>query len=287
MSKIVSFVDASVYADSVCDHAAWVADKLQSDIVLVHVLGRREMSPSKSSLSGAIGANAQDTLLAELSASDEAAAKIAQKRGRVILETAKARLVAQGHSADKIESKLRIGDLVETLHQCEDDADLIVIGKRGEAADFAAMHLGSNIERVVRASRKPVLVTSRAFKPVRRVLIAYDGGASIDRAITYLAKTQSMFGSLEIKLLRAGVESDTDTRKMTAAKAQLQDVGYTVSAVTQSGQPDSVISDCVERDDFQLLIMGAYGHSRIRTLIIGSTTTQMIRSCKVPILLFR
>jgi len=33
--------------------------------------------------------------------------------------------------------------------------------------------------------------------------------------------------------------------------------------------------------------MGAYGHSRIRSLIIGSTTTEMIRSCKVPVALFR
>ncbi len=32
---------------------------------------------------------------------------------------------------------------------------------------------------------------------------------------------------------------------------------------------------------------GAYGHSRIRNLIIGSTTTEMIRSCKIPIVLFR
>jgi nucleotide-binding universal stress UspA family protein len=33
--------------------------------------------------------------------------------------------------------------------------------------------------------------------------------------------------------------------------------------------------------------MGAYGHSRIRNLMIGSTTTQMIRSCLVSVLLFR
>jgi len=33
--------------------------------------------------------------------------------------------------------------------------------------------------------------------------------------------------------------------------------------------------------------MGAYGHSRVRSLIIGSTTTEMIRSCRVPILIMR
>jgi nucleotide-binding universal stress UspA family protein len=33
--------------------------------------------------------------------------------------------------------------------------------------------------------------------------------------------------------------------------------------------------------------MGAYGHSPIREFILGSTTTSLIRTCLVPILLFR
>jgi nucleotide-binding universal stress UspA family protein len=36
-----------------------------------------------------------------------------------------------------------------------------------------------------------------------------------------------------------------------------------------------------------MLVMGAYGHSRIRSLIIGSTTATMIRACKVPVILMR
>jgi len=36
-----------------------------------------------------------------------------------------------------------------------------------------------------------------------------------------------------------------------------------------------------------LLVMGAYGHSRIRNLVIGSTTTEMLRICPVPVMLFR
>ena len=40
-------------------------------------------------------------------------------------------------------------------------------------------------------------------------------------------------------------------------------------------------------EGFGLLVMGAYGHSRIRSLIIGSTTTAMVRAVKVPVLLYR
>jgi len=34
-------------------------------------------------------------------------------------------------------------------------------------------------------------------------------------------------------------------------------------------------------------VMGAYGHSRVRQFILGSTTTTLIRTCTVPVLLFR
>jgi nucleotide-binding universal stress UspA family protein len=34
-------------------------------------------------------------------------------------------------------------------------------------------------------------------------------------------------------------------------------------------------------------MMGAYGHSPIRTMIVGSTTTAMIRTVKAPVLLVR
>ncbi len=285
MSKILSFVDASVYADSVCDHTAWVAARLQAGAEVVHVLGRRDLSASQQNLSGALNANARDLLLAELAASDEAAGKLAQKRGRLILAAAKERLAEQG--LENVTTKLRFGDLVETMQELESDADLIVIGKRGEAADFAKLHLGSNIERVARASAKPVLVTSRAFKPIEKVLIAFDGGDSIERAVSYISKTHASFGGLKLELLRAGDKNGPENARLEQATARLREAGYEAEARVVSGQPEVVISDAVRDGDFNLLIMGAYGHSRIRTLIIGSTTTEMIRSCKIPILLFR
>ncbi|MGH6772137.1 MULTISPECIES: universal stress protein [Brucella] len=43
----------------------------------------------------------------------------------------------------------------------------------------------------------------------------------------------------------------------------------------------------MDREVFDLLAMGAFSHSRLRNLFIGSTTTETIRSCKVPIIIFR
>jgi nucleotide-binding universal stress UspA family protein len=48
-----------------------------------------------------------------------------------------------------------------------------------------------------------------------------------------------------------------------------------------------MIAEAIEREGIQLLVMGAYGHSPIRHLILGSTTTTMVRTCHVPVLMFR
>lgn len=285
MTKIAAYIDASSYADSVCDHAAWVAGRLGGTVEVLHVLGRRDMHEAGGDLSGALDVDARDTLLAELSALDEQKAKLAQKRGRLILDQAKKRLEDAG--VGNVTTRLRIGDLVETVQEQEAGADLIVIGKRGEAAAFASQHLGSNLERVVRASSKPVLVASRAFKPISRVLIAYDGGPSVSRAINFLAGAGTGFSGLEVSLLKVGQCTDDAKERVEQAAQQLHSAGYRTQTRIVPDQPETVIADAVANEGFDLLVMGAYGHSRIRTLMIGSTTTALMRSCKVPVVLFR
>lgn len=284
MTRLLVLIDGSVYTQSVCDHAAWVAGRTKASVDLLHVLGRRTLSNVPADFSGNLNADARDTLLAELASLDEQQAKLAQQRGRLILEEARARLTEAGVA--EVTTKLRNGDLLETVQEFEPEADLILIGKRGEAADFASLHLGSNLERVVRASHKPVLVASRAFKPVGSFLIAYDGGPSAETAVDHIARGH-LFPGLACRLLMIGQPNEGMKVKLEAAAAKLRAAGYEVTAGIETGQPDAVIAETVEKEGIGLLVMGAYGHSRIRTLIIGSTTTEMIRSCRVPIMLFR
>lgn len=53
------------------------------------------------------------------------------------------------------------------------------------------------------------------------------------------------------------------------------------------GQVENTLSPLVNEGGYNMLVMGSHGHSRIRSLMIGSTTTEMIRSCKTPVMLIR
>ncbi|SDG59328.1 universal stress protein [Thalassobaculum litoreum] len=284
MTKVIALVDGSIYSRSVCDHAAWIAGRTGAAVELLHVLGRRETGSMPADLSGSIALGARTALLEELSAHDEQRAKLAQKRGRAILEDAKA--VLEGAGAEQVTTRLRFGDIVETATEFEADADMVVIGKRGEAADFAKLHLGSNLERIARSSRKPIFVASRAFRPVERFLIAFDGGTSSLKAVDYVARSP-LFAGLACRLLMVSAETEESRQRLDGAQALLKAGGYQVDAAILPGQPETVIAEAVEAEGIDLLVMGAYGHSRIRNLIIGSTTSEMIRACKVPVALFR
>ncbi len=282
-AKIVALVDGSVYSVSVCDHAAWIASRTHAPVELMHVLGRREASDTHDH-SGAIALGARTALMEQLAALDAQRAKLISHRGRSILEDAQALLEKAG--VTEITTRLRQGDIVEAVADVEADARVILIGKRGEAADFAKGHLGSNLERIIRASHKPVFVASRAFKPISKVLVAYDGGASAIKAVDHIAQSP-LFQGLSVHVVTVGSPSPEVTKGLADAKAMLKAAGIEAETSILPGQPETALSKLVDDAQFDILVMGAYGHSRIRSLIIGSTTTAMIRACKVPVVLMR
>ncbi len=281
--RILALIDGSTYSASVCDHAAWVAGRTGAHVELLHILGRRD-GVGRQDLSGAISLGARTALLQELAALDIQRSKLVTERGRAILEDAKAILTR--HGATEVSTRLRHGDIVETVAEVEATADLIVIGKRGEAADFAKGHLGSNLERIVRASHKPVLVASRAFQPIETILVAFDGGASSLKAVDHIAR-DPLFKGLAVHVVTVGTATASVQDGLNATRAKLHSAGITAEIEIRSGEPESALGKLVDTMRFGMVVMGAYGHSRIRSFVIGSTTTEMIRSCKVPILLVR
>lgn len=282
-NTLIALVDGSAYSESVCHHAAWIASKNGWKVKIYHVMGRRT-GVEKQDLSGAIKLGARTALMNQLADLDAERAKLAHEHGRAILHDAK-KIIA-GDGVTDVETRLRQGDLIETVAAKEDQGDMIVIGKRGEAAGMAMEHLGSNLERVVRSSHKPVFIANRAFKQVDKVLVAFDGGPSALKAVDYISRSP-LFDGLKVSLVYAGKDTADIRRSLEAAVATLKAGGFAAEIIIQAGEPEKVLADITKAEDHELLVMGAYGHSRVRAFVIGSTTTEMIRLCKVPVLIMR
>lgn len=282
--RVLAALDASVYSPSVADHAGWAASRLGSPLELIHAIDRRHGAPASLDLSGSLALGEQEHLLRELADLDAEQGRLAQSKGRLLLEQARDRVA----SLFGVEASIaqRQGGLVETLLDLEPEVRLFVLGKRGEHADFAAGHLGSNLERVMRAVHRPVLIASRDFKPIQRFLVAFDGSPTTRRCVEMVCASPLLKGA-DAELLTVGEDTPERRGQMAWAKQQIQEAGFAPVERYVEGSPDTIIPAAVKEFSIDLLVMGAYGHSRIRNLIVGSTTTQVLRTSQVPVLLLR
>jgi nucleotide-binding universal stress UspA family protein len=283
MSKILACTDGSLYSPSVYKHTAWAAKRMDATVEVLHMLNPHHEKPVKSDYSGSIGFGAKSALLDELVELEAANARIAQKRGQAILEDAETVLRAEG--LERIETMQKHGKLSDEIGTYESGADLVVIGKRGNNADFEKGHLGSNLERVIRSCQHPVLVASREFKQPDNFLLAYDGGKSAQLALDYLIEEPLLRG-LKCHLVSVGNAKDFQ-KQNEAAATKLQDAGIEVEAAIIPGSPEEGLVEFVNSHSVDLVMMGAYGHSQIRQMIVGSTTTRIMRAVRHPVLLFR
>lgn len=282
--KVMACLDASVYTESVVDHACWASQRLTADLVCLHVLDRPPSRPARADYSGNIGMDTGVELLEELAEIDAQRARLAMRQGRALLEQARQRALQAG--AINPDSLQRHGPLAEALTELETEVRLFVIGKRGEAADFNTGHLGANLERVVRSVHRPLLVTSRKFRSVKRFAIAFDGSATTRKCVEMVCMSPLLKG-LPCHLIVAGSETPALAEALAWARARLDQAGFEPETVIRPGNAEQVITDQIGQLDIDLLVMGAYGHSRIRHLIVGSTTTAVLRSSTIPVLLLR
>jgi nucleotide-binding universal stress UspA family protein len=284
MQTILACTDGSAYAPSVYDHSAWAARRTGAAIQVLHMLDPHRERAAQVDLSGAIGPDTGSELLAELADLEEKKNRLAREQGKLLLAAALRHLRDAG--IENASTLQQHGELVESVIRMEETADLVVIGKRGQSADFAKLHLGSSLERVIRGSIRPVLVASRSFQPIEKFLIAYDGGPSIEKAIRFAIDNPLLKG-LACHILRAGRLDDKAAWFLNEAAEKLRSAGYAVTSEMIAGAPEETIASAVENHSANLLVMGAYGHSRIRQLMVGSTTTALIRTCRIPVLMFR
>jgi nucleotide-binding universal stress UspA family protein len=282
--KVLACVDRSRFADFVADHAAWAARRIGAPLELLHILDPHRERSDGDDHSGALGIDAQASLLSELTERDEARSRAAREEGRRFLAALRERATAAG--APEVDTRQRHGELVETLVEQERGVQLIVLGRRGRNAEMTQRDLGRNVERVVRALKKPILAVTDDFVEPKRAMIAFDGGSMTRRGVELVAKSR-LFRDLPVHVVTSGRERADSRRQLAWAERTLRDAGYEVPTALIPGDAESVIGRYVQEQGIDLLIMGAYSHSALRSLILGSKTSDLLRSARIPALLLR
>jgi len=276
-------IDGSPQAAAVCDCSAWASKRLDAPLTLLHVLDRQQY-PVSGDLSGIIGLGSREFLLQELATLDEKRAKLALEEGRMMLDSARQRAISAGVAQP--ECRQRHGDLVESLRDLQDETRLLVIGRQGEDSGDAIQHIGSQLENVIRTMQRPILVAPGDFNEPQSVMLAFDGSATSRKGVEMLAGSP-LFKGMPIHLVMVAADTADNQAQLENARGVLTAAGFNVEITIRAGEVEPTLHAYQAEHGIDLLVMGAYGHSRIRQFFVGSTTTNMIRTTSTPLLLLR
>lgn len=281
----IACVDGSSLSQTVCDYAAWSAQRLDNALVLLNVLDDVR-TPTDIDFSGNIGVDTRQNLLVELAEIEEKRAKLARRQGLMVLDAAERHIKESFTALTEVATRQRHGDLVDTLLEVENETRLLVVGKQGRHGEGVGQHIGHQVERVIRAVSRPVWVVTGKFKAPERILLAYDGSAT-SRKATEMVADSPLFKGIPVHVMMVGAENHDNLADLNWAKERLQQTGFTVTAVLEQGDVENTLLEYVEDEKMDAMVMGAYGHSRIREFFVGSHTNRLLTSTKIPLLLLR
>ena len=188
----------------------------------------------------------------------------------------------QGGEAASAEWHVESGEEARWMATYGVAADLIV-ARRGSGEDVAAR---SALEAVLLEAGRPILIPAAAAMPAtfERIAIAWKPTAQAARAVAlampFLARSKEIAVVTVEEAAEAGGDADRLVRNLAWH-------GLTAKAERLTPAPDgparTLLASLAGRAD--LLVMGGYGHSRLREWVFGGFTQQVLADAPLPVLL--
>ena len=228
----------------------------------------------------------------------EAGERVSELHERRSRETAVAaqsefRAAAARGGAARAEWRPASCDQLAALQHSARYGDLLLAGQPEPAADGAnGISLGFAGKLLLSVGR-PVLFVPYAGSfgaPGKRVLVAWNASREAARAVSDALPL--LRRAEEVVVAAFDVESSGDHGQEPGADIGLYLArhGVKVTVTREAGAGIDVGNQIVSRAydlDSDLIVMGAYGHSRVRELLVGGATRTLLESMTVPVLMSR
>jgi nucleotide-binding universal stress UspA family protein len=206
-----------------------------------------------------------------------------------------------GERAAGIERVVICDVAADAIVSAGEGADLVIVGARGHGG-FAGLRLGSVSERVLEHSATPVAVIHESG-PVRggRVVVGYDGSANARQAVQWAAREAAARGAVltlvQAWTLPVAMATPFDGLPDIGAYEQAERVAYeeiladpTLEGVELDGR---FVAGNASRAVLELaegagvVVVGSRGRSRLASVLLGSTSRQVVRHAPCPVVVLR
>lgn len=275
---IVAFVDDSNWCDSVIEHAAWAAKSLSQPLTIV---AREEVIENEPALGfdAYQHMDAREDMFRELATRAPVQTPMADLAAREIVQTAARR--AKDLGVEHVRTITTSDSVDWFIENATSSNDLLVVPRHDESD--AQMQKWT--DHFLKARRRMILLAPKVFAPVNSWLAAIDGKPATGRAVDYLTRNHLLQDAGGTAII---VGSDYQCRlHFRDAVKHLKSAGHDVTSYELKGQPDDVLVAVLTVLPADLLVMGAYGQGRFRSLLERSSTSHLLRSYRGPVLLAR
>jgi len=184
------------------------------------------------------------------------------------------------------EAGAREGDLPVVLATAAERADALIVGHgagRPVAGEAAHLHV---LHDILAYCVRPVLVAPKTARATSTALVAYDGSPHAARALQAFA-TSGLYHAHDVHVLTLDGDAAAGGEVAQRAVDYLRAHEMEVERHVEQPQEDTgqQILEWARRTQSGLLVMGAHGHSRLRELLLGSTTHAILDASEIPVLL--
>ena len=275
---VVAFIDATSSSSPALQYAAWAARALEQSLVLVAVTdaGDNDATLTYEALAGM---NAREDMYREMIAIERSEAPFTETAAiEMVQGVARS---ARELGVERVRTIISSDPMVYFIEHSTSSADLLVFGRN----DRDDAQPGKRLEEILHVRKRAMLLVPDTFSEPKSWLIALDGGSSSGRAVDYLIHNPLVRG---IPGTAAIVGADAQHRiHFRDAVKHLQSAGYEMTPHELQGGVDDVLPAVMTVAPVDLLVMGAFGKGRFRSLFERSTTSRLLHSFHGPVLVTR
>ncbi|HVW72219.1 MAG TPA: universal stress protein [Rhizomicrobium sp.] len=176
-----------------------------------------------------------------------------------------------------------------------DSLALAEVARRARFYDLTVMAreptmLPSRVTDVVMASGRPLLLAPQGPRQElgTNIAIAWKPCAESARAVSMAAPFLARTSRVTLIVMPEGGASQSDT--IAAARPlreclEWRGIQAQILAVDPGPEPGLALREAVYAQECDLLVMGAYGHSRMREAVLGGVTQAVLEECEIPVLM--
>ncbi len=164
-------------------------------------------------------------------------------------------------------------------------ADLVVYARDPADSAFPDRSLA---EQTLLGARRPILIAppAKLTHIGEKIAVLWDGGTSAAAAFIAAMPFIKRAASVEVITMAADGETAPGLLEDLNDALAIRGLNATMRAVdnASSGDGARLLAEATS-GDADLIVMGGYGHSRLRQLVFGGVTRHMLRNVTVPVLM--